>query len=97
MPPNIQSKSSNLSVCYQKHNIKLYRTTVVPVVLNRGETWSFTFMKEHRLTVFDNKVLTKISGPKRDEVTGDWRNCTMRSFKICTPHQVLFGCSSQEG
>jgi hypothetical protein len=49
------------------------------------------------VTVFEKRVLRKIPGPERDEVKGDWRNCTIRSFKICTPHKILFGCSSQEG
>jgi len=37
------------------------------------ETWSFTLREEHRLRIFENRVLRKIFGPKRDEVTGDWR------------------------
>jgi hypothetical protein len=37
------------------------------------ETWSPTLREEHRLRVFDNKVLRRIFGPKRDEVTGGWR------------------------
>jgi hypothetical protein len=37
------------------------------------ETWSLTLKKEHRLRVFENRVLRKIFGPKRDEVTGEWR------------------------
>jgi hypothetical protein len=37
------------------------------------ETWSVTLREEHRLRVFENRVLRRIFGPKRDEVTGDWR------------------------
>jgi hypothetical protein len=37
------------------------------------ETWSLTLREEHRLRVFENKVLRRIFGPKRDEVTGGWR------------------------
>jgi hypothetical protein len=37
------------------------------------ETWSLTLREEHRLRVFENRVLRRIFGPKRDEVTGDWR------------------------
>jgi hypothetical protein len=37
------------------------------------ETWSLTVREEHRLRVFEKRVLRKILGPKRDEVTGDWR------------------------
>jgi hypothetical protein len=37
------------------------------------ETWSLTLREEHRLRVFENRVLRRIFGPKRDEVTGEWR------------------------
>jgi hypothetical protein len=37
------------------------------------ETWSVTLREEHRLRVFENRVLSRIFGPKRDEVTGEWR------------------------
>jgi hypothetical protein len=37
------------------------------------ETWSLTLRKEHELRVFENRVLRRIYGTKRDEVTGDWR------------------------
>jgi hypothetical protein len=42
--------------------------------LNNGcETWSLTLRKEHRLRVFENRVLRRIFGPERDEMTGEWR------------------------
>jgi hypothetical protein len=53
--------------------IKKYRTIILPVVLYGCETWSLTLREEHRLRVFENKVLRRIFGPKRDEVTGEWR------------------------
>jgi hypothetical protein len=43
------------------------------------------------IRVFDNMALRRIFGPKRDEVTGEWRNYIIRSLTICTPHQILFG------
>jgi hypothetical protein len=43
------------------------------VVLYGCETWSLTLREEHRLGVFENRVLKRIFGPKRDEVTGEWR------------------------
>jgi hypothetical protein len=43
------------------------------VVLYGYETWSLTLREEHRLRVLENKVLRRIFGLKRDEVTGDWR------------------------
>jgi len=53
--------------------IKIYRTIIVPFVLYWCETWSLTLKEEGRLRVFENVVLRRISGPKRDEVTGEWR------------------------
>jgi hypothetical protein len=53
--------------------IKIYRTIIPPVVLYGCETWSLTLREEHRLSVFENRVLRRIFGPKRDEVTGEWR------------------------
>ncbi|KAJ4436977.1 hypothetical protein ANN_17109 [Periplaneta americana] len=46
---------------------------ILPVVLYGCETWTLTLREEHRLRVFENKVLRKIFGAKRDEVTGEWR------------------------
>ena len=43
------------------------------MVLYGCETWSLTLREEHRLRVFENRVLRKVFGPKRDEVTGEWR------------------------
>jgi hypothetical protein len=37
------------------------------------ETWSLRLREEHTLRVFENRVLRRIFGPKRDEVTGEWR------------------------
>jgi hypothetical protein len=51
--------------------IKIYRTAVLPVVLFGCETWSLTLREERRLRVFENRVLRRIFGPKRDEVTGE--------------------------
>jgi hypothetical protein len=53
--------------------IKIYRTIILPVVLYGCETWSLTRREECRLRVFKNMVLRRIFGPKRDEVTGEWR------------------------
>jgi hypothetical protein len=51
--------------------IKIYRTIILPVVLYGCESWSLTLREECRLRVFENKVLMRIFGPKRDEVTGE--------------------------
>ena len=53
--------------------IKIFRTIILPVVLYGCETWSLTLREERRLRVFENMVLRRIFGPRRDEVTGEWR------------------------
>jgi hypothetical protein len=53
--------------------IRIYKSIILPVVLYGCETWSLIFRDEHRLRVFENMVLRGIFGPKRDEMTGDWR------------------------
>ncbi|KAJ4443786.1 hypothetical protein ANN_05564 [Periplaneta americana] len=53
--------------------VKIYKTVILPVVLYSCETWTLTLREEHRLRVFEYKVLRKIFGAKRDEVTGEWR------------------------
>jgi hypothetical protein len=53
--------------------IKMYRTIILPVVLYGCETWSLTLRGERKLRVFENMVLRRIFGPRRDEVTGGWR------------------------
>jgi hypothetical protein len=53
--------------------IKTYRTIILPVGLYGCETWSLTLREERKLRVFENKVLRRIFGPRRDEVTGEWR------------------------
>jgi hypothetical protein len=51
--------------------ITKYKTIMLPVVLYGCETWSLTLREEHRLRVFENRVLRRIFGPRRDEVTSD--------------------------
>jgi len=53
--------------------IKIYRTIILPVVLYGCETWSLTLREERKLKVFENMVLRRIFGPRRDEETGKWR------------------------
>jgi sorting nexin-29 len=53
--------------------IKMYRTIILPVFLYRCETWSLILREERRLQVFENRVLRRVFGPKRDDVTGEWR------------------------
>jgi hypothetical protein len=53
--------------------IRIYKTIIMPGVLYGCETWPLTLREEHRLRVFENRVLRRIFGTKRDEVTGEWR------------------------
>jgi hypothetical protein len=55
-----------------KLKIKIHKTVILPVVLYGCETWSLTLREEHRLRVFDNRMLRKIHGPKREE-NRSWR------------------------
>jgi len=80
-----------LPVCFPENkNIKMYRTINLPVVLCGCETWSLTLRKEHRLRVLKSRVLRKIFGPKRDEITGEWRklhNVELRD-QYCSPYII---------
>jgi hypothetical protein len=50
----------------------IYRTLIVPVVLYGCENWSLTLRVEGSLRLFANRVLRRVFGPKKDEVTGEW-------------------------
>jgi hypothetical protein len=63
--------SSHLLSRYLK--VKIYKSIILPAVLYGCKTWSLTLREEHRLRVFENRVLRGIFGPKRDEVMGEWR------------------------
>ena len=56
----------------QNIKVKIYRTIIVPIVLNVCETRSLTVKEDRRLRVSENRVLRRIFGPKKDEVTGEW-------------------------
>jgi hypothetical protein len=53
--------------------IRIYKTIILCVVLYGCETWSLTLREEHRLRVFENRVLRGIFGPRRVEMKGEWR------------------------
>ena len=71
--------------------IKMYRTIILPVVLYGCETWVLTLSEERKLRVFENMVLRRIFGPRRDEVTGEWRRLHNEDLMICTAHPTLCG------
>ena len=56
---------------YKNVKIKVYKTITLPVVLCGCETWSLTLREERMLRVFENRVLRRICGSKRNEVRGE--------------------------
>ena len=69
---SVQNLLSSRSL--SKHlKIKIYRTVIWPVVLYGCENWSLTLREERKLRMFENRVLRRIFGPRRDDVTGEWR------------------------
>ena len=53
--------------------IKIHRTIILPIVLYGCEIWLLTLREERKLRLFENMVLRRIFGPRRDDVTGEWR------------------------
>jgi hypothetical protein len=78
--------------------IKIYGTVILPVVLCGFENWSLTLREERRLWLFENRVLRRIFGPTRDEVTGKFRKLRneKHNYLICTHPNNLFGLSNRE-
>ena len=73
---SLDAESFVLQAAIQKfkgYDIHTYRTIILPVVLCGCETWLLTLREERRLRVFENRVLRRIFGPKRDLVTEEWR------------------------
>ena len=92
IPEEIKSRLKSGNACYpsmqnllssrllsKNLKFKLYRNIILPVVLYGCETWSLILREERRLRVFENRVLG-IFGPKRDEVTGEWRTLHNEEF-----------------
>ncbi|KAJ4426377.1 hypothetical protein ANN_27191 [Periplaneta americana] len=72
-PEKTIEKLLSSSLLSKNLKVRIYKTVILPVVLYGCETWTLTLREEHRLRVFENKVLRKIFGAKWDEVTGEWR------------------------
>jgi len=90
-----------LPVCYPKSvKIKIYTTIILPVVLYGCETWLLTLREERRLRVLEKRVLRRIFGPKRDEVTVYWRKLhneelnDLYFFPLALQPAVGFGLSN---
>ena len=84
------AESSVFQFVIKNLKIKLYGTMILPVVPYGCETWSFTLREKRRLRLFENRVLRRIFGPKRDEGHGSGENYITRSLMICIPHPVFF-------
>jgi hypothetical protein len=78
-------KSSSLLI---SKKLKIYKTVIFPVLLYGSETRSLTLREEHRLRVFENRVLRRIFKPKREE-DGSWRN--LHNDGTCIFHEILLG------
>jgi hypothetical protein len=80
--------------------IRIYKTIILPVVLYGCETWSLTLREKHKLRVFENRVLRRIFGPKRDEMTGGWRklhNEVLNKFYSLPSITSMIGSRSEMG
>jgi hypothetical protein len=84
----IQFKIFCLPTSYKKLKIKLYKTVILSLVLYGCETWSLTLKEEHRLRVFEKRVLRRIFGPKR-EVDGLRRKLHNDEIYNLYFHQIL--------
>jgi hypothetical protein len=70
--------------------IRICKTIILPVVLYGCETWSLTLREEHRLGVSENMVLRKIFGPKRYEVTREWRKLHNEELhELCSSPSII--------
>jgi hypothetical protein len=66
-------RTFSLLVSVKNIKIKIYKTVILPVGLYECETWSLTLREENRLRVFENRVLRRIYGRLREEMSGGWR------------------------
>jgi hypothetical protein len=77
--------------------VKIYKAIILPVVLYGCETWSLKLSEKHRLRMFENRVLRRICGPKRDEVTGEWRKVHSEELhNLCSSPDIISKSSQGE-
>jgi hypothetical protein len=70
--------------------VKIYRTIIFSFVFYGCKTSSLTLREECRLRVFENRVLRRIFGPKRDEVTGDWKRLHNEElYALCSSANII--------
>ena len=85
---SVGAESFVFSLLSKNVKIKIYRTIFLTAVLYGCETWPLTLREEYRMRVFENRVLRRIFGPKRDELTVEWRR--LHNEELCA-HHVSFG------
>jgi hypothetical protein len=70
--------------------IRIHKTIILPEVLYRCKTWSLAISEEHRRGVFENRVLRRIFGPKRDDVTGELRKLQNKELHdLCSSPSII--------
>jgi hypothetical protein len=79
-----------LSLAIKNTKIKIYRIIILPVVLYGCVTWSLTLREERWLGMFENRVLGRIFGPKRDNVTGEWRKLRNEELNVLYSSPSIF-------
>jgi hypothetical protein len=72
---------SVFSSAIENPEIRISKTIILPVVLYGCETWSLSLREEHRLRIFENRMLRRMFGPKKDEVFGGWRKLLNEEFR----------------
>ena len=87
----IQCKSLSSRLLSKNLKIKIYRNIILPLAFYGCEAWSLMLREERKLRVFENMVLRRIFGPRRDEVMGEWRIMHDEELNDCTPHPILCG------
>jgi hypothetical protein len=79
-----------LSPAVKNVKVRIHKTIILPVVLYGCETWSLTVRKEHKLRVFENRVLRRIFEPKRDGVIGGWRKLLNEELhNLCSSPSII--------
>jgi hypothetical protein len=68
--------------------VKIYKTIILPVVLYGCETWSLILREEQRLRMLENMVVRRKFGPKRDEVTAEWRKLNNEELRIVSHPKI---------
>jgi hypothetical protein len=70
--------------------IRVYRTIILPVILYGSGNWPVALREEQRLRVFENTVLRRIFGPKRDEATEEWRRLHNEELNdLCSSPNII--------